>query len=236
VEVLAPRGRDHRTNVGRFVETRNLPAKHVVEIDGFPVTTLARTFFDLCGDPDRRLPLRHPYHERKMKQLYNDCLARRGLTFNLAVAVLLVLAKRGRRGTRLVRALLDHYGPRHRPTHSDVETLLLELVLDRGITEPQRQVPISGPQGWIGTVDFAWLEAMHIVEVDSAWHDGPLDQAVDEQRDADLIAAGYTIERYRYGDIVRSPERLTRELAAVVGCTRTTTAARTGSGARTSEG
>jgi hypothetical protein len=222
--------------VGRFVESRNLPAHHVTEIDGLPVTTLARTFFDLCGDPDHGLPLRHPYHEQRMKQLYNDCLGRRGLTFTMAVAVLLVLAKRGRRGTRLVRALLDHYGPTHKPTKSDVETLFLELVLDRGLPEPDRQADISGPRGWIGTVDFAWHEVKHIVEVDSSWHDGPYDEEVDEQRDADLIEAGYTVERYRYGDIVRSPARLIRELAAGVGLRETTTAARTRSGARTGEG
>lgn len=216
VEVVVPRGRDHRTSVGRIVETRELPPDHVTQVDGFPVTTVARTFFDLCGDPDGGLSLRHPYHEKKMKQLYNDCVGRRGLTFTLAVAALLVLAKRGRRGTRLVRSILQRYGPKHRPTKSDVETLFFELVLDRGLPEPERQAVITGPRGFIGTVDFAWRSAMHIVEVDSSWHDGPLDEEVDEQRDADLEAAGYTVERYRYGHIVMEPDRIHRELAAIL--------------------
>lgn len=228
VEVVTLRGGDHRTATGRIVETRELPVEHVTEVDGFPVTTLARTFFDLCGDPDHGLPLRHPYHEKKMKQLYNDCLGRRGMTFAMAVAVLLVLAKRGRRGTRLVRSLLEHYGPKHTPTKSDVETLFLELVLDRGLPEPERQAVIAGPRGFIGTVDFAWREARHIVEVDSSWHDGPYDEEVDEQRDLDLIEAGYTISRYRYGHIVTESARLTRELAAILRPRGREIAARTG--------
>lgn len=216
VEVLAPRGRDHRTAVGRIVETRQLPPDHVTEVDGLPVTTLARTFFDLCGDPDHGLPLRHPYHRKRMKLVYNDCVGRRGLSFTHAVAVLLVLAKRGRRGTRLVRELLRHYGPKHKPTRSDVETLFYELVLDRGLPAPERQAVITGPRGFIGTVDFAWRRALLVVEVDSSWHDGPYDEEVDEQRDADLEAAGYRVERYRYGDIVSTPDRLVRELAAIL--------------------
>jgi very-short-patch-repair endonuclease len=236
VEVVVERGRDHRTSIGRVVQTRSLPEDHVVVVDGLPVTSLARTFFDLCGDPDHRLPLRHPVHEQRMKQLYNDCVARRGLTFTKAVAVLLVLAKRGRRGTRLVRSLLKRYGPRHRPTQSDVETLFHDLVLDRGLPDPERQAVITGPHGWIGTVDFAWRRAKHIVEVDSSWHDGPYDEEVDLQRDADLRTAGYTVARYRYGQIVLSPDRLIRELGAAIEAGASIAAPRTGVGARTSEG
>src|SRR4029450_1362798 len=52
VEVIVGRGRDARPNVGRIVQTRSLPPQHVMAIEGFRVTTVARTFFDLCGDPD----------------------------------------------------------------------------------------------------------------------------------------------------------------------------------------
>jgi very-short-patch-repair endonuclease len=216
VEVLVPRGRDHRLVVGRLVETRWLPPAHVTLADGFPVTTIARTFFDLCGDPDPGLGLRHPYHERKMKQLYNDCLARRGMTFTMGVAVLSVLARRGRRGTTLVRNLLRHYGPRHRPTQSDLETLFLELVRAHGLPEPEPQAVISGPEGFIGTVDFAWRTALVVVEIDSTWHDGPLDTDADAERDARLAAAGYTVRRYRFSHLVAGPEAVVRELAAIL--------------------
>jgi hypothetical protein len=162
-----------------------------------------------------------------MKQLYNDCLGRRGMTFTMAVAVLSVLARRGRRGTRLVRQLLKHFGPRHKPTKSDVESLFFELTRDHGLPDPVPQADINGPDGWIGTVDFAWRHAWLLIEVDSSWHDGPVDIEDDAERDRRLRAAGYQVKRYRFGEIAFKPERVARELAAILAGYPTEIAART---------
>jgi very-short-patch-repair endonuclease len=227
VEVLVDRGRDHRTSVGRIVQSRRLLERHRVVVEELPVTTLARTFFDLCGDPDEGLYLRHPIHERRMKQLYNDCLARRGMNFGMEAAVLAALARRGRSGTRLVRKLLEQFGPDHVPTQSDTETLFLELIRDRALPEPERQAAIAGPFGWIGTVDFAWRRQRVVVEIDSSWHDGPLDQAHDAERDRLLREAGYSVLRYRFRDLVVRPDAVVRELGAVIGGSPLITAPRT---------
>jgi hypothetical protein len=194
-----------------------LPSEHVTIVEGLAVTTLARTFFDLCGDPDHGLPVAHPYHRRQMLRVYNDCLARRGLGFTQEAAVLLVMAKRGRAGTRLVRKILKSLGPKCVPTHSDTETLFYELVHAYGLPEPEKQVPISDRYGFIGVVDFLWRAAKVVVEVDSTWHDGPLDSAEDEARDERLRAAGYTVLRYRYGRMVGEPAAIARELGVAVG-------------------
>lgn len=214
VEVIVLRGRDQRTTVGRVVQTRWLPDQHVMSVDGLPVTTVGRTFFDLCGDPDVGLRRRggHPVHERTMERVYNDCLGRRGLTFTQEAAVLLVMAKQGRRGTSLVRNLLLKHGPKYVPTGSDTESLFMELVVAYGLPDPERQVPISGPDGFIGTVDFLWRRAEHVVEVDSTWHDGPLDEEDDVLRDKRLEAAGYTVKRYRYGQLIAGASAVAREL------------------------
>jgi Protein of unknown function (DUF559) len=214
IEVIVRRGHDARTGIGRIVQTRELPPHHVTEVRGLPVTTVARTFFDLCGDPDPGLRRRggHPVHEKKMARVYNDAAGRRGLSFVHEVAVLAVLARRGRRGTRLVRRLLLRFGPRYVPTRSDTETLFLELIADLGLPEPEKQAVVTDIEGWIGTVDFLWRAERVIVEVDSAWHDGPLDRERDEERDLRAEAAGYTVRRYRYRDIVGEPDRVHREL------------------------
>jgi very-short-patch-repair endonuclease len=149
------------------------------------------------------------------------------MTFTMAVAVLSVLARRGRRGTRLVRKLLKYFGPKHKPTKSEVETLFFELTREHGLPDPERQAAISGPDGWIGTVDFAWRHAWLLVEVDSSWHDGPLDQEEDIERDRRLRAAGYTVKRYRFGQIALQPELVARELAAALGGYPPVAAART---------
>jgi hypothetical protein len=216
VEVLIGSGGDHRAIEGRVIETRWLPAAHITVVDGLPCTTVARTFFDLCGDPPGRLPVAHPAHERAMNRVYNDALARRGMTFTQEAAVLLVMAKRGRAGTQLVRQLLTKYGPSYKPTHSDTETLFLELVETYGLPESEKQVAIMDERGFIGVVDFLWRRGMVIAEVDSSWHDGPLDREVDAERDRRLEAAGYVVKRYRYGGMVTRPRRIAHELAAIV--------------------
>lgn len=213
VEVLVPRGRDHVTSVGRLVETRWLPPQHVTSVVGLPVTTMARTFFDLCGDPGPDVGIRQPYHRYRMERVYNDALGRRGMTFTQEAAVLAVMARRGRRGSTLARQVLQHFGPEHQPTMSDTEALFLELVDAYGLPRPTVQAPVAGPDGWIATVDFLWEPVMHVVEVDSTWHDGPLDKARDAERDARLRAAGYSVAHYRYGDVVDRPAAIAHELA-----------------------
>ena len=214
IEVLTPRRDDHETCVGRIVQTRCLPPTHVTAVDGLPVTTLAGTFFDLCGDPEPHVRRRggHPVHDRMMRAVYSDALARRGLSFAQEVAVLAVTGKRGRRGTRLVREILEHFGRGHEPTRSDTESLFIELVWATGLPEPEKQVALGDRRGFIGVVDFLWREARLVVEIDSTWHDGPLDVARDEERDRRLGDAGYTVKRYRYRDLVAAPGRVDREI------------------------
>lgn len=151
-----------------------------------------------------------------MVRLYNDALRRGGLTFVQEAAVLSALAGRGRRGTQLVRRLLRRYGPAYTPTESETETTFFELVRGAGLPEPEKQVAISGRHGFIGVVDFLWRRAKHVVEVDSSWHDGPVDQASDADRDERLVDSGYTVGRYRFGDIVLEPSRVLRELGAAI--------------------
>lgn len=220
VEVYVPRGLDHRATIGRVLQCGWLPPSHRTEVDGLATLTVGRTFFALCAQPDRSLPYRHPAHHRHMRRVYNDALARRGLTFAQEAAVVATTARRGRRGSALVRAILLQYPPEHEPTQSDTEFLFMELLDAHGgrLPTPVRQHAISGPAGFIGTVDFAWPEARLVVEIDSTWHDGPLDQEGDAERDELLAQAGWRVLRYRYRDIVAKPlvvvGQLTTELGA----------------------
>lgn len=217
IEILVPRRRKARAGIGRVVQTRVLHDSHVTEIDGFPVTTVARTFFDLCGDPDDGLPVGHPAHERRMRWVYNDAVGRRGLRFVHEAAILAALARQGRSGTRLVRKLLRRFGDSYEPTRSDVESLFVDVLDAFSVQLPENQVKVSGVDGFIGVVDFLWCAARLVVEVDSAWHDGPLDIEADTVRDERLAAAGYAVKRFRYRELVLEPERVVRELVTVLG-------------------
>jgi len=164
-----------------------------------------------------------------MERVANDALARRGLTFVQEAAVLVALARRGRNGTRLVRSLLLKFGPSYVPTFSDAESLFVELLERFAVDAPERQVAIAGARGFIGTVDFLWPRQRLVVEIDSRWHDGPLDRADDAERDDALRAAGFDVLRIRYGELVRDGAAVMRtlkeKLAAADAVIGTTTAA-----------
>ncbi len=218
VEVVVPRGHDHRITVGRLIESRHLPSAHVVTVGGFRVTTVARTCFDLAGDPDPALRSRagRTVHEQRMARVVNDALARRGLTFAAEVAVLMAHGKRGRSGTRLVRELLRRFGPQYTPTTSEAESLYVELVETTDLPDPERQVALSNERGWVGTVDFFYRPLRLVVEVDSTWHDGPLEKAADKERDQGLRAAGFGVLRVRYGELVLQPAAFLGRLRAKI--------------------
>ena len=210
IHVIVAHGRDNRLSHGHLHRSRWLPPTHVATIDGIPATTRARTLFDLAGSPDSRVP--RAYHEKRIARVFNDALARRGLTVVAEVAVFVALAKRGRNGTVLMRGLLRKFGPDYTPTFSDAESLFVELADAFGLPAHQRQVKVSGDRGYIGTVDFLFEPWHEIVEIDSRWHDGPLDKKNDAERDAELVAAGYHVTRIRYGQLALSGANVMRAL------------------------
>jgi Transcriptional regulator, AbiEi antitoxin/Protein of unknown function (DUF559) len=214
IEITGRRGRDHDTTLSRFHSTSLLDADHVTVVQGIPCTTLARTIFDLCGDPDRR-PLRseaaRATHRLKMLKVANDAIRHHGLQIERELAVLAAIGKRGRPGTALTRELFAEMGCRYVPTESDLETVFLELCRTAQLPLPEKQVSISDPEGFIGRVDFLF-EPNVIVEIDSSWHDGPLDKQRDAVRDDRLRGLGYVVRRWRWSDLVLTPEKLLRRL------------------------
>jgi hypothetical protein len=220
IEVSRLEGMNHRVALARLHETLALPPDHLTEINGFPVTTLARTCFDLAGDPDediRDKPWRDEAHHRRVRRAWNDALARRGLSFFTQVSVFMALAKRGRNGTALARTILDGWGPDYVPAESDAEDLFYELLDRHAIPEGERQVPFYDADGFIGRVDSYYRDSEAIVEVDSRWHDGPDDKRSDKARDARLRALGKRVKRFFYGELVLQPAATMAEVRRFIG-------------------
>jgi hypothetical protein len=215
VEVSAPWVHDHLVTLGRLHRSTALIRSHCVVVGGFPVTSVARTCFDLSGDPDaglRRSDVGREIHAKNMARVIDDALARRGMTLSQLAAVRATIGGRGRPGSALTRRLLVKLGPDYVPTQSEGESLVVEIVDALGLPEPERQVRMSDYQGWIMNVDFLWRAAGLVLEVDSTWHDGPLDRRMDREQQRRLEAEGWEVWRWPYRRLILNAPKFGREL------------------------
>jgi hypothetical protein len=215
VEVTTPECHDHLVTLGRAHRSARMPEEHRAVVDGFPTTTLARTCFDLMGDPDpslRRSTVGLEIHAANMLRVVNDALARHGMSLGQLAAVQVALAKRGRPGSTLARTIVASLGADYVPTESEGESLFVELVDLYDLPQPARQVQIAGPRGWVAKVDFRYPQLCLVIEIDGRVHEGPLDRARDAARDAELRALGYEVWRIPYRELLLRPHAVMEEL------------------------
>jgi predicted transcriptional regulator of viral defense system len=103
-------------------------------------------------------------------------------------------------------------------TRSPLEDSAYDIVVRAGLQRPSEvNAPYRLPSGTVYP-DLRWPELRLIVEVDSAeWHDDPLAQLADRERQAELEAAGERVLRVRKPELANRPRRfLTRLRAAGV--------------------
>jgi very-short-patch-repair endonuclease len=212
-EIVKKRGSNHKASLGRLCETSLLDPDHVVTVDGFPATSLARTIFDLLGDPDHR-PLRSEaarrWHEDRMMAVVNDAMRYHGLTVLVELFVLASIGRRGRSGTALVRTMFSALASDYVSDESNVESAFSALLARSDLPSPEKQVPMHDGEGFVGRVDFLWPDERVIVEIDSRLHDGPVDRRSDERRDDRLRALGYEVLRFRWTDLVTTSTKVLR--------------------------
>lgn len=205
--------------------SNNVPPWHVTVIEGFPVTTMERTIFDLAGltTPARRrrggayVPA--DLVERTLDNAITDGLVSiRSLTM-----VFLSLAGRGRPGTRLMRELLEVRGDGFVVTESVLEDRFVALVAEFGLPEPKRQVQVGSDGTWIGRIDFLFDAQRLVVETDGRrYHSGRIATQQDHRRDLELLAAGWQILRIDWWQLENDRHDVARLLQQILN-QRTTT-------------
>jgi elongation factor P len=159
---------------------------------GIPVTSPARTLLDLAATLDPR-PLRSATRRAQSLQRVNlrqlaDVLARH---------------PRRRGSARLARVIAT--GPA--PTRSELEDVVLDLILRGGHVHPDVNVPYF-VEGRRTVPDFRWPEHRLVLEADSTtWHDNPLAREDDAERQALLEAHGERVLRVTWAQAIASPGR-----------------------------
>jgi very-short-patch-repair endonuclease len=196
VEVTALRHR--RRHGGDIVwhESHHLSERDITEIDGIPCTRPVRTFLDLgvVLSPD------------ELETVLNEGI-RRSLLSVPAIAHRLEELGPLRRGTAVVRAVLERHVPRRRAPESVLETRFLQLIRSASLPQPTPQFGVRFGGGPVARLDFAYPSRRVAIELDgAAYHSRDVAQQRDRRRDNQLGALGWRVLRFDWDDVTQRPE------------------------------
>ena len=184
----------------RVHRTARLAPEDVTVCMGIPVTSPARTLVDLAGVL--------PY--RALRRAVRQSQSLRLVT---VTEILAALDRSNRRRGR--RSLLRVLATSAAPTRSELEDVVLDLMLRGGLEHPDVNVPlVLGGRGIVP--DFRWPRQRLVVEADgAAWHDHRLAREDDAERQALLEAHGERVVRVNWEQAVaRGKQTFARFVAA----------------------
>jgi predicted transcriptional regulator of viral defense system len=199
VDVSVPAHGGGRRRDGIRFHRVTLHARDTTRHRGIRTVTVARALLDVAPQlGDRRLT-------RLVRKAQMERVA------NVRQIAEVVRGARGRPGSRRLAAVIAT-GPA--PTASTDEDVVLDLVLDAGFEHPDVNVALALDAATRYVPDLRWPAARLIVEIDSAWHDGRAERALDAERQAALEAAGERVLRTTREQAVLRPRQLVQRLVA----------------------
>jgi hypothetical protein len=152
IELIGRSARPHR---GLVVRDETLDADEVTQLRRLPVTTVARTAFDL----GRHLP-------RGVAVAHLDALMR-AAPFSVDAVHALARRHKGARGVRKLTAVLALVDG---GAMSPRETWLRLLLLDAGLPKPATQLPLLRGRGLVAIFDLGWEDYKVAAEYDGDYH------------------------------------------------------------------
>jgi hypothetical protein len=170
----------------------DLSTRWVIERDGLPVTTPARTLVDLGAV----LPLGSV--SRAMDRAIGHQLA----TLTEMRSALHAVARKGRAGVGVMRRLLKERGDAPN-TSSTLQARMSTLIRRHALLAPVPEHTVFDGRGqFVGTVDFAYPEIKYAIEVDGyEFHAGVREFRHDRVRQNDLVDLGWTVHRFTWTEV-----------------------------------
>jgi hypothetical protein len=197
VVVTQPRGPSSRCPARGLHESRFLPLHHVRLVQAVPTTCPERTLLDLCGC----------VHPGRAERALDNTLAMELTTVQRIGLMLAETGARGRPGTALLRRIMSVRCDDYVPPESELEALVLAVLKGGGLPLPERQASVGGTTAPAGRVDYIYRPVRLVIEADSRrYHSSWLDVQADHRRDLLLMAAGYSIVRVNWHQLIGEPE------------------------------
>ena len=183
-----PRIKGHRSSY--------LPAHHVTTVRGIAVTSAERTLLDLAAV----LP------ERKLRRA-----VRQAQFSKLTTVGSLVAALHGPGPTRGRKKLARILATGAAPTQSELEDVVLDLILRGGFAHPAVNAPLY-LDGRRIVPDLRWPQQRLVIEADGPHHDDPLERAADMERQRILEAHGDRVLRVTWAQAIAHPQATLRRI------------------------
>lgn len=171
-----------------------LPADERTVVDGIPVTTVPRTVLDYAVGASRR-EVERALNEMEVQQL-RDALSIRDLLARYP----------RRRGSAVVRALLDEGDETRGVPKRELEERFAALVERHGLPRPRRNADLA-VRSRLFNVDCLWPDARLVVELDGrAVHGTHTAFEADRERDRLMLTDGWGVMRITWAQL-RDEER-----------------------------
>lgn len=176
-----------------------LPADEVTVEDGIPVTTAARTVFDLAAISTPR-EVERAFHEMEVRRLWGPVSVRA-----------LVERYPGHRGVVTLRALLDSKLPVG-ITRNDFEERFVAVLDASGLPRPRFNATLS-VRGRFFEPDALWDDQRLIAELDGGGaHKTDRAFHSDRKRDRTLLAEGWRTTRVTWHQLRDEPDQVAADL------------------------
>lgn len=207
LEISVPRGRRFRRPDVRVHESTDLHLCRIVIRDGIPVTDPDRTLLDLA----RHLSL------DRLSRAVEDARRLGLVTWSSLIAMHTAHARQGRHGIRLLRNVIAADAHRDEVTDTDVELLLLGLIREAGLPEPEVRHRVFAHDGrFVAELDLAYPQWRIGIEADGDVHEHHDVRERDLPRQNDLVLLGWTILRFSNDRIRTNPRAVLAEIRAAL--------------------
>lgn len=206
IDVTIP-GRAGRRHDGIDVHrSQTLTSADTTTVGGIPVTTIARTMFDLAAVVPRR-QVERAVDQAEILEAFD------------AAALEAQLQRNPRcHGANIARAVLEDHRAGATATWSELEERFLALCRDARVPPPEVNAWVTPADGGPALrVDFLWRGQRLIVETDGhRTHRTRQAFERDRRRDQRLILAGWRVVRVTWLQLTQEPQAIARLLAELL--------------------
>ena len=205
-ELSIERGLGHRRPGLRLHTSTDLRRCSATAVEGVPTTDVARTLLD-CG---------RYIGDSQLLRAIEACRRQKKTDWTRLISTLARHARRGRPGIQRLRRVIAANAHREEVTDSDFELLVLALLREHGLPEPELHHRLYDGQRFVAEIDLAFPALKIAIELDGSHHLEPEVRERDLPRQNDLMLLGWTVLRFSWMRFVERPESIVAEVRAAL--------------------